>query len=56
MRLGYELCAEEQDFLHKRKKVVADALSKLFYLRRNLLEHEVRVSIHDDLEDTLTMW
>ncbi|XP_060118337.1 cytosolic phospholipase A2 beta-like [Heteronotia binoei] len=43
VRLGYELCAEEQDFLCKRKKVVADALSKLFYLRRNLLEHEVPV-------------
>ncbi|XP_048340566.1 cytosolic phospholipase A2 beta-like [Sphaerodactylus townsendi] len=43
VRLDYELCAEEQDFLCKRKKVVADALSKLFYLRRNLLEHEVPV-------------
>ncbi|XP_054825904.1 cytosolic phospholipase A2 beta-like [Eublepharis macularius] len=43
VRLGYELCAEEQDFLHKRKKVVADALNKLFNLRRNLLEHEVPV-------------
>ncbi|XP_077178898.1 cytosolic phospholipase A2 beta-like [Paroedura picta] len=43
VRLGYKLCAEEQDFLCKRKKVVADALSKLFYLRRNLLEHEVPV-------------
>ncbi|XP_061467329.1 cytosolic phospholipase A2 beta-like isoform X2 [Rhineura floridana] len=43
VRLGYELCASEQDFLHKRKKMVAGALNKLFHLRRELLEHEVPV-------------
>ncbi|XP_060616811.2 cytosolic phospholipase A2 beta [Anolis sagrei] len=43
VRLGYELCADEQDFLQKRKKVVARALKNLFHLRRDLLEHEVPV-------------
>ncbi|XP_053168990.1 cytosolic phospholipase A2 beta-like [Hemicordylus capensis] len=43
VRLGYELCAEEQDFLQKRKRVVADALKKLFDLRLDLLEDEVPV-------------
>ncbi|XP_066470429.1 cytosolic phospholipase A2 beta-like [Tiliqua scincoides] len=43
VRLGYELCAAEQDFLHKRKQVVADAFNKLFNLRRYLPEDEVPV-------------
>ncbi|XP_062974525.1 cytosolic phospholipase A2 beta-like [Elgaria multicarinata webbii] len=43
VRLGYELCTGEQDFLHKRKKVVADALKKLFHLKVGLQEHEVPV-------------
>uniref|UniRef100_A0A803T3L4 PLA2c domain-containing protein n=2 Tax=Anolis carolinensis TaxID=28377 RepID=A0A803T3L4_ANOCA len=43
VRLGYELCVDEQDFLKKRKKVVAGALKNLFHLRRDLLEHEVPV-------------
>ncbi|XP_078243533.1 cytosolic phospholipase A2 beta [Pogona vitticeps] len=43
VRLGFDLCADEQDFLHKRKKVVADALKKLFHLGEDLLEHEVPV-------------
>ncbi|KAH0620632.1 hypothetical protein JD844_021291, partial [Phrynosoma platyrhinos] len=43
VRLGYELCADELDFLQKRKKVVADALKKVFHLRRDLLDHEVPV-------------
>ncbi|KAJ6667316.1 hypothetical protein lerEdw1_017294 [Lerista edwardsae] len=43
VRLGYELCAEERDFLCQRKQVVAHALEKLFNLRRHLLEDEVPV-------------
>ncbi|KAG8126139.1 hypothetical protein E2320_021293, partial [Naja naja] len=40
VRLGYELCPDEQDFLRKRKKVVADALYKLFNLGEELQEDE----------------
>ncbi|KAJ7344806.1 hypothetical protein JRQ81_000756, partial [Phrynocephalus forsythii] len=43
VRLGYDLCADEQDFLHKRKKIVANALKKIFHLRQDLREHEVPV-------------
>uniref|UniRef100_A0A8C6VCF4 Phospholipase A2 n=1 Tax=Naja naja TaxID=35670 RepID=A0A8C6VCF4_NAJNA len=43
VRLGYELCPDEQDFLRKRKKVVADALYKLFNLGEELQEDEVPV-------------
>ncbi|XP_025044109.2 cytosolic phospholipase A2 beta isoform X2 [Pelodiscus sinensis] len=43
VRLGYNLCAEEQDFLQKRKKVVASALEKILQLKRNLQEHEIPV-------------
>ncbi|XP_034967956.2 cytosolic phospholipase A2 beta [Zootoca vivipara] len=43
VRLGYELCADEQDFLRKRKKIVADALNKLVNMRRGLFEDEVPV-------------
>ncbi|KAL7992427.1 hypothetical protein Chor_016683 [Crotalus horridus] len=43
VRLGYELCPDEQDYLRKRKKVVADALYKLFNLGEELQEDEVPV-------------
>uniref|UniRef100_A0A8C3S1V8 Phospholipase A2 n=1 Tax=Chelydra serpentina TaxID=8475 RepID=A0A8C3S1V8_CHESE len=43
VRLGYDLCEEEQDFLQKRKKVVASALKKVLQLRRDLHEHEIPV-------------
>ncbi|XP_050811955.1 cytosolic phospholipase A2 beta-like [Gopherus flavomarginatus] len=43
VRLGYNLCEEEQDFLQKRKKVVASALKKVLQLRRDLHEHEIPV-------------
>ncbi|XP_074853156.1 cytosolic phospholipase A2 beta-like [Carettochelys insculpta] len=43
VRLGYNLCAEEQEFLKKRKKVVASALKKLLQLKRDLHEHEIPV-------------
>lgn len=41
VRLGFDLCVEEQDFLRKRKKVVAEALKKFLYLEQDLQEHEV---------------
>ncbi|TFK15039.1 cytosolic phospholipase A2 zeta-like [Platysternon megacephalum] len=40
VRLGFELCVEEQDFLHKRKKVVAAALKKVLQLEEDLQDHE----------------
>ncbi|XP_038263814.1 cytosolic phospholipase A2 epsilon-like isoform X2 [Dermochelys coriacea] len=43
MRLGFELCVEEQDFLHKRKKVVAAALKKVLQLEEDLQDDEVPV-------------
>ncbi|XP_007437767.1 cytosolic phospholipase A2 beta-like [Python bivittatus] len=43
VRLGYELCPDEQDFLRKRKKVVADALYRLLNLGEELQEDEVPV-------------
>lgn len=41
MRLGYDLCQEEQEFLHKRKRVVASALKRVLHLERDLHGHEV---------------
>ncbi|NWW43974.1 PA24E phospholipase, partial [Pedionomus torquatus] len=43
LRLGFDLCAEEQDFICKRKKVVAAALKDLLHLDENLQEDEVPV-------------
>ncbi|XP_061468782.1 cytosolic phospholipase A2 delta-like [Rhineura floridana] len=43
VRLGFDLCGEEQAFLHKRKKVVADALKSVLQLKEGLLDHEVPV-------------
>ncbi|NXG28168.1 PA24B phospholipase, partial [Dromaius novaehollandiae] len=43
VRLGYNLCPEEHKFLQKRKRVVANALKKVFHLERGLHEHEVPV-------------
>uniref|UniRef100_A0A8C3NHM2 Phospholipase A2 n=1 Tax=Geospiza parvula TaxID=87175 RepID=A0A8C3NHM2_GEOPR len=43
LRLGFGLCAEEQDFIHKRKKVVAAALKNLLHLDEDLQEDEVPV-------------
>ncbi|NXC12401.1 PA24E phospholipase, partial [Corythaeola cristata] len=40
VRLGFSLCTEEQDFLHKRKKYVAAALKKVLCLEEDLKEHE----------------
>lgn len=41
VRLGYDLCREEQEFLQKRKRVVASALKRVFHLERDLHAHEV---------------
>ncbi|NXI40165.1 PA24E phospholipase, partial [Galbula dea] len=43
LRLGFDLCAEEQDFISKRKKVVAAALKKVLHLDEDLQEDEVPV-------------
>lgn len=41
VRLGCDLCQAEQDFLHKRKHMVASALKKILRLDRELHGHEV---------------
>jgi len=41
LRLGFDLCAEEQDFICKRKKVVAAALKNVLQLGEDLQEDEV---------------
>ncbi|XP_060118341.1 cytosolic phospholipase A2 epsilon-like [Heteronotia binoei] len=43
VRLGYDLCSQEQDFLCKRKKIVAGALKKVLGLERDLQDHEIPV-------------
>uniref|UniRef100_A0A7M4FNC6 Phospholipase A2 n=1 Tax=Crocodylus porosus TaxID=8502 RepID=A0A7M4FNC6_CROPO len=43
MRLGFDLCSQEKDFLQKRKKVVAAALKEILHLEENLQDHEVPV-------------
>ncbi|NWT19473.1 PA24E phospholipase, partial [Vireo altiloquus] len=43
LRLGFDLCVEEQDFIHKRKKVVAAALKNVLHLDEDLQEDEVPV-------------
>ncbi|XP_066471802.1 cytosolic phospholipase A2 epsilon-like [Tiliqua scincoides] len=43
VRLGYDLCPQEQDFLRKRKNIVAGALKKVLRLEKDLQEHEIPV-------------
>ncbi|NWT54647.1 PA24E phospholipase, partial [Erythrocercus mccallii] len=43
LRLGFDLCAEERDFISKRKKVVAAALKNVLHLDEDLQEDEVPV-------------
>ncbi|NWU27523.1 PA24B phospholipase, partial [Dyaphorophyia castanea] len=43
VRLGYDLCQEEQEFLLKRRRVVAGALKRVLHLERDLHGHEVPV-------------
>ncbi|XP_062974520.1 cytosolic phospholipase A2 epsilon-like [Elgaria multicarinata webbii] len=41
VRLGFELCPEEQDFICKRKRYVAAALKKVLHLEEDLQDDEV---------------
>ncbi|KAG6935616.1 cytosolic phospholipase A2 epsilon-like, partial [Chelydra serpentina] len=43
VRLGFDLCTEEQSFLKNRKKVVSAALKKILRLEADLKDHEVPV-------------
>ncbi|XP_071665309.1 cytosolic phospholipase A2 beta-like isoform X7 [Patagioenas fasciata] len=43
VRFGYDLCREEQEFLQKRKRVVASALRRVLHLEGDLHGHEVPV-------------
>ncbi|XP_048340557.1 cytosolic phospholipase A2 delta-like [Sphaerodactylus townsendi] len=43
VRLGFDLCKEENSFLHKRKEVVAAALKNILHLKDTLQDHEVPV-------------
>ncbi|XP_009072028.1 PREDICTED: cytosolic phospholipase A2 epsilon-like [Acanthisitta chloris] len=43
VRLGYDLCTDEQNFLQKRRKVVAAALKDVLHLEEDLQEHEVPI-------------
>ncbi|NXT71155.1 PA24E phospholipase, partial [Chaetops frenatus] len=40
VRLGFDLCIQEQDFLRKRKNYVIPALKKVLQLEQDLLDHE----------------
>ncbi|KAH0620643.1 hypothetical protein JD844_021309 [Phrynosoma platyrhinos] len=41
VRLGYDLCSQEQNFLCKRKKIVAGGLKKVLRLQEDLQDHEL---------------
>ncbi|KFV52745.1 Cytosolic phospholipase A2 epsilon, partial [Tyto alba] len=43
VRLEFDLCTEEKNFLRKRKKFVASALKKALHLEQDLQDHEVPV-------------
>ncbi|KAL2303574.1 hypothetical protein Nmel_008849 [Mimus melanotis] len=43
VRLEFDLCMEEKNFLQKRKKFVASALKKALHLEHDLQDHEVPV-------------
>ncbi|NXF97778.1 PA24E phospholipase, partial [Eubucco bourcierii] len=43
VRLGFDLCTQEKDFIYKRKKVVAAALKNVLQLEEDLQEDEVPV-------------
>ncbi|KFO86323.1 Cytosolic phospholipase A2 epsilon, partial [Buceros rhinoceros silvestris] len=43
IRLGFDLCAQEQDFICKRKKVVAATLKDILHLEEDLQDDEVPV-------------
>ncbi|XP_050192650.1 LOW QUALITY PROTEIN: uncharacterized protein LOC126651122 [Myiozetetes cayanensis] len=43
VRLEFDLCKEEKNFLQKRKKFVASALKKALHLEQDLQDHEIPV-------------
>uniref|UniRef100_A0A493SWA7 Phospholipase A2 n=1 Tax=Anas platyrhynchos platyrhynchos TaxID=8840 RepID=A0A493SWA7_ANAPP len=43
VRLGFDLCVQEKEFLFKRQKCVAAALKKVLHLEQDLLDHETPV-------------
>ncbi|XP_062491695.1 cytosolic phospholipase A2 epsilon-like [Pezoporus occidentalis] len=43
VRLEFDLCTEEKNFMQKRRKLVASALKKALHLERDLQDHEVPV-------------
>ncbi|KFW12634.1 Cytosolic phospholipase A2 epsilon, partial [Eurypyga helias] len=43
VRLEFDLCVEEKNFLQKRRKFVASALKKALHLEQDLQDHEVPV-------------
>ncbi|XP_066471465.1 cytosolic phospholipase A2 epsilon-like [Tiliqua scincoides] len=43
LRLGFDLCAEEQEFMQKRRKVAAAALKRVLQLEEDLQDDEVPV-------------
>ncbi|KAL7992408.1 hypothetical protein Chor_016664 [Crotalus horridus] len=43
VRLGFDLCKEEREFLEKRKKIVSKALKSILKLREDLSNNEVPV-------------
>lgn len=57
VRLGFNLCQEELDFVQKRKVVVAKALSQVLQLEEGLCEDEVGTQGHrPGLRVTLGSW
>ncbi|XP_054825906.1 cytosolic phospholipase A2 epsilon-like [Eublepharis macularius] len=43
VRLSFDLCPEEQEFLQKRKKVAANALKRVLHLEEDLQDDEVPI-------------
>lgn len=41
VRLEFDLCMEEKNFMQNRRKFVASALKKALHLERDLQDHEV---------------
>lgn len=57
VRLGFDLCQEEVEFVQKRKVVVAKALSQVLQLEEGLHEDEVGKQRHwPGLRVTLGSW
>lgn len=56
VRLGFDLCKEEREFLNKRKQIASQALKKALKLREELSDEEVcdlqNLSHNDSLTNT----